>query len=44
MFLKDDNVDIEKLDGKGSSTFVLDEYFGLSLHPLIFLTINSSST
>ena len=36
MVLNDDIVDIEKPDGIFSLTFVVNEFLGLFLHPLIF--------
>ena len=43
MLLNDDIVDIEKLDGICSLTFVVDELSGLFLHPSIFSVIHSRS-
>ena len=43
MFLNDDIVDIEKLDGICSLTFVADKFSGLFLHPSIFYVIYSRS-
>ena len=39
MFLNDDIVDIEKLDGICSLTFAVDKFSGLFLHPSIFYVI-----
>ena len=43
MLLIDDTVDIEKLDGIYLLTFVIDEFWGLFLHPSIFSIIHSRS-
>ena len=43
MFLNDDIVDIEKLDGICSTTFVVDEFSGLFLQPSIFSIKHSRS-
>ena len=43
MLLNDDIVDIEKLDGMCSLTFVVDEFSGLFLHPSIFSIKHSRS-
>ena len=43
MLLNDDIVDIEKLDGICSLTFVVDKFSGLFLHPSIFYVIYSRS-
>ena len=43
MFLNDDIVDIEKLDGICSTTFVVDEFSGLFLPPSIFSIKHSRS-
>ena len=44
MFLNDDIVDIEKRDGICLPTFVVNEFSGLFLHPLIFSIKDSRST
>ena len=43
MLLNDDIVEIEKLDGLCSPTFVADEFSGLFLHPSIFFIQHSGS-
>ena len=43
MLLKEDIVDIEKLDGIFSLTFDVDEFSGLFLHPSTFSVIHSRS-
>ena len=43
MFLNSDIVDIEKLDGVFSFTFVVNELSGLFLHPSIFSIKHSRS-
>ena len=43
MLLIDDTVDVEKLDGIYLLTFVVDEFWGLFLHPSIFSIIHSRS-
>ena len=39
MLLNEDIIDIEKLDGIGLLTFVVDEFSGLFSHPSIFSVI-----
>ena len=43
MLLNEDIVDIEKPDGIGLLTFVVDEFWRLFLHPSIFGIIRSRS-
>ena len=43
MLLNEDIVDIEKSDGIGWLTFVVDEFSGLFLHASIFSIIYSKS-
>ena len=43
MFLNDNIVDIQKLDEKCTSTFIVDEFSGLFLQPSIFSTEHSIS-
>ena len=43
MFLNDNIVDIQKLDGRCTSTFIVDELSGLFLQPSIFSTEHSIS-
>ena len=43
MLLNDDIVDIEKPDGICSSTFVVNEFSGLFLHPSVFPSKHSRS-
>ena len=43
MLLNDDIVDIKIPDRKCSPTFVVDEFSGLHLHPLIFSIKHSRS-
>ena len=40
MLVNEDIVDIEKVDGICSLTFVVDEFSGLFLHPSIFSMIH----
>ena len=40
MLLNDDIVDIEKLDGVCSFTFIVEEISGLFLHPSVFSIIH----
>ena len=44
MLLNDDIVDIEKVYGICSLTFVMDEFLGLFLHPAIFSIKHSRFT
>ena len=43
MLLNEDILDIEKPDGIFSTTFVVDEFSGLCLHPSIFSIKHSRS-
>ena len=43
MLLNDDIVDIKKADGICSLTFVVDEFSGIFLHPVVLSIIHSRS-
>ena len=44
MPVNDDIVDIEKVDGTCSFTFILNYFLGLFLHPSVFFIKDSRST